>query len=533
MHNFRVAIVLLVVLLFGACLGSCAPEQTPVVTTTEVPTQRFVSSPAAQVTPTKLPKSPSPAAPTFSPTITSLPPAQPTGEFNEDCSPIEHLALDAPEAQQIVAEFVANYKAQFPTEYMGMAILHSVDRLGEWAVIQGSVSGEGMDVIAARLTPQGYQIAGRYTITAPLESFDSPKTIVPGYFLKNLPEAPPALFTCLDQSWLLGLAPGEEATPPVEKFGELAYLSAKDGSTQGQTGLFTIRTDGSQPVLLFSGELLIVDLAASPDGQWIALAACPGSLANDCLPDRDLDIMLISWEGGEVQTLTGSPGNDRHPSWSPDGKITFDSDRSGTTQIYIMNADGSDQHAVTNPPGLNTEPKWSPDGAWIAYHCQQGGELRICLVTPEGELAENAIAGTTPVWSPLDQEGGVRLAYLCFQGSHSDLCTVRPDGSEWANLTISPADEHNPAWSPNGNWLAFVSNRGGEVDIYKVCATCPGLPEAVRLTDEPQSAGWPAWSPDGSRLAFVSGQTLMLVNPDRSGLTYLVDQVFLPPIWRP
>ena len=105
----------------------------------------------------------------------------------------------------------------------------------------------------------------------------------------------------------------------------------------------------------------------------------------------------------------------------------------------------------------------------------------------------------------------------------------------WLNLTNSPADEHSAAWSPDGNWLAFVSNRSNDIDIYKVCATCSGEPVAVRLTDEVRYAMWPAWSPDGSQLAYANdpGGDLLLVNANRSNATYLTSGVFCPPIWRP
>jgi len=283
--------------------------------------------------------------------------------------------------------------------------------------------------------------------------------------------------------------------------------------------------------------MLIMDLVSSPDGERIAFWGCPGSLANDCTPGEDLDVWVVNWNGSDLINLTDDSAQaDSHPDWSPDGQqIVFDSDRSGNAQLYMMKADGSDPRPLTDNSGQNVEPKWSPDGKWITYHCRQGFETRVCVLSLNGQPAGEPIAGTTPVWSPVSPEGDVRLAYLCFQDIQSDICTARPDGSQLVNVTNSPADEHSPAWSPDGNWLAFVSNRGDDVDIYKVCVTCPGEPAAVRLTDEPRAAGWPAWSPDGEQVAYadVPGQTLMLVNADRSDVTFLASGVFSPPTWRP
>jgi TolB protein len=283
--------------------------------------------------------------------------------------------------------------------------------------------------------------------------------------------------------------------------------------------------------------MLIAGLASSPDGQQIAFWGCRGSLANDCLPDEDLDVWTVNWDGSNLVNLTeDSAESDSHPDWSPDGtQIVFDSWRSGKAEIYIMQANGSGVRQLTEGVDDNQEPKWSPDGKWIAYHCSLAGETRICVVSSDEQPVGEPISGTMPVWSTSSPNGELRLAYLCFQTGQSDICTVRPDGADLVNLTNSPADEHSAAWSLDGNWLAFVSNRSDDIDIYKVCTTCSGEPVAVRLTDEVRYAMWPAWSPDGSQLAYANepGGDLLLVSANRSNATYLTSGVFGPPIWRP
>jgi hypothetical protein len=443
-----------------------------------------------------------------------------------NCSSVERLEAGSPAVQQILDEFIANFKQQNPNETMGMAILHRVDRLGEWAVIQGSVSGEAKDVIAVQQTPQGYQLAGRYIITTPLASLNEPERLIPQYFLDQLSEAPPALFTCLDQSWLLAEGyPGE-----VDHIFQIAFVSTDDFTTDGVSEIHTLQSDGSNHSMLLHEPMLILGLAASPHGAEIAFWGCAGSLSIDCSLDEDLDVWVVNWDGSNLHNLTeDSPRSDLHPDWSPDGEqIVFESDRSGISQIYIMNADGSGPKALTAGPDWNTEPKWSPDGNWIAYHCRQGGETNICVVSPEGEPAGEPISGVKPAWS-----SGEQLAFLCYRNSQSDLCIAHPDGSDSVNLTHTPSDEHSPAWSPDGNWLAFVSNRGNDLEIYTICVTCPKTPDSLRLTFEPRSAGAPIWSPDGRQIAYLTSHVLMLIQADGSDATYLASGVFGSPIWKP
>src|SRR5262245_24693291 len=61
---------------------------------------------------------------------------------------------------------------------------------------------------------------------------------------------------------------------------------------------------------------------------------------------------------------------------------------------------------------------------------------------------------------------------------------------------------HTPAWSPDGQSIAFQSNRAGNMDIYVMAADGSN---PIRLTDSPADDGMPAWSPDGRRVAYSSG----------------------------
>jgi hypothetical protein len=115
---------------------------------------------------------------------------------NCDCSLITHLAPDSPEAQQIVAELVENFRQDWPTEFMAIERLWAVDLLGDYALIEGGVTPDQNDIIVAQRTARGHILMADYTLTVP-----GPRhSIIPEFLLSRVPEAPPDLFYCRDLS---------------------------------------------------------------------------------------------------------------------------------------------------------------------------------------------------------------------------------------------------------------------------------------------------------------------------------------------
>jgi len=100
-------------------------------------------------------------------------------------------------------------------------------------------------------------------------------------------------------------------------------------------------------------------------------------------------------------------------------------------------------------------------------------------------------------------------------GNH-DIFVMDPDGSNEVRLTTSLAYDDQPAWSPDGTKIAFMSGRDGNFEIYSMTST--GAAQ-TRLTNNPQGDGFPAWSPDGSRIAFVRGN----LNSPNTFEIYLMD----------
>jgi Tol biopolymer transport system component len=130
----------------------------------------------------------------------------------------------------------------------------------------------------------------------------------------------------------------------------------------------------------------------------------------------------------------------------------------------------------------------------------------------------------TPAWSP----DGQKLAFVSRRDGNSEIYVMNTDGSAQENLTRQPSNDSNPAWSPDGRKIAFVSRRDGNSEIYVMNTDGSGV---RNLTRTPSNDLDPAWSPDGRAIAFVQRKCmpnrcsyetyLYVVNADGGGLRRL------------
>lgn len=182
------------------------------------------------------------------------------------------------------------------------------------------------------------------------------------------------------------------------------------------------------------------------------------------------------------RNITASPGEDRDACWSPDGTlIAFASNRAGDFDIYICRPDGSnpDTGAALSPkrvsglPGNERYPCWSPGGTELAYVRENGIYIRNLRTGVENLVSDNVGTPTGLVFS----FDGARLAFSAVIGQ--DLrpniywISLDPRNPNLEQITNTAYDDVAPAWFPQSSQLLFASTRDGDLDIWQV--TVPGI----------------------------------------------------------
>lgn len=222
-------------------------------------------------------------------------------------------------------------------------------------------------------------------------------------------------------------------------------------------------------------------------------------------------LLLSSGLIGQEKILTSSPGQDRHPWWSPDGEsLVFESDRDGDWELFIIDKNGKNERRLTNNSFNDRNPSWHPDGRSILFESDESGDTRLYrldihdLSTQLIHLEDFKYSPTTARYSP----DGRQIAFCANTGGENlqlNLFLTSQNGGQVKQLTYDSTRSFYPAWSPDGIKLVFFSRRdtrGKQDELYIMQTSRPKA--ARRITTYPLHDFCPHWSPDGGKLVFSS-----------------------------
>jgi Tol biopolymer transport system component len=241
--------------------------------------------------------------------------------------------------------------------------------------------------------------------------------------------------------------------------------------------------------------------AFSPDGKYLAFLCGSGFLSND--------VYVVPVSGGNPRQLTFVHAHVEGLAWTPDGKqLVFSSNHQGLRTLWKVALNGGHPEQVSIPSEDATEPTIAIHGNRMAFRLYKvDTNLWKATVPDRGAPAvTELVASTRQDANPAVSPDGNRIAFASDRSGSFEIYVAAASGSDSVQLTSMKATG-SPVWSPDGKQIAFDSRLEGHSDIFIISAA-GGSPR--RLTTEPYDNEIPTWSRDGRSVYF---------NSDRSGVS--------------
>jgi dipeptidyl aminopeptidase/acylaminoacyl peptidase len=209
--------------------------------------------------------------------------------------------------------------------------------------------------------------------------------------------------------------------------------------------------------------------------------------------------------GGKAEPLPLPPGAYSAPRLSPDGRqIAYVVGRRTGRDLWVYDTENGTSRRLTFDES-SEGAVWSPDGATLAFPADGGGGVpNLYSIAADGSAGpERLTTSDHAQWVSSWSSRGI-LAFV--EGIHDIRVLSMPDGREPETVLDTPFNEQWPAFSPGGEWLAYVTNETGQDEVYVRPYGGPGPITRVSI-----DGGWsPVWSRDGTELFYRDdGQMLV------------------------
>jgi TolB protein len=246
-----------------------------------------------------------------------------------------------------------------------------------------------------------------------------------------------------------------------------------------------------------------MDARPSPDGRrFVYISVILGKE----------QLITMNTDGSQLAQITHDDADHEDESWSPNGRqIVFVRVSETEKRLYIVDSDGSRPRAVSPAGGHAIHPEWSPDGTKIIYSTDDDryppAKNPTDIIVVELATAKTTMlikgdqdVNTYPQWSP-DMKFIV-WRRLLMPERNSEVFVANADGSDPHNITNNPAFDGWPAWSPDGQLIAFASNRNSSG--YQIFVMNPDGSDVRLVANTEGRATSPRWSPDSKTIYFTN-----------------------------
>lgn len=285
--------------------------------------------------------------------------------------------------------------------------------------------------------------------------------------------------------------------------GELAVAVGVPGTNGEKTGreIWVYFKTGKRVVIGAPGEAS--SPAWHPDAQRLAYDFRPVGVSTS-------EIWLAADDGSSRRQVTrDGAGSHASLAWSPEGKrlayVTRDY-RTGNNGVWVLNLEtGTPVSLLTSNFDYFSDLAWSPDGRELLVVSGVPGAAprsTLKLIDVAGKVATDLLpkaekrVNDHPRWSP----DGQLIAFSSDRSGARQIWLVRPDGTGLRQLTSGEEPKDFPVWSPDGRVLLYLAGRSGLGNLYVIDAEGGA---GVQLTASGRITGRTDWSPDGRRLVFT------------------------------
>jgi dipeptidyl aminopeptidase/acylaminoacyl peptidase len=259
----------------------------------------------------------------------------------------------------------------------------------------------------------------------------------------------------------------------------------------------------------------VQDPQLSSDAQWVAYTVKTLSLKEDKSEER---IWMVPFAGGDAVAISAEGVSSSHPRWSPDGKyLAFLSARhEGKAQVWLLSRSGGEAQHLTDTPQDVDDFVWSPDSTRLVVIVRDPSEEELAAAKTkekerEGEDDKDKKPKTKKPWV-IDrlQFKTDEIGYLDRRRAH--LYVFDLASKQLTQITSGDYDDAQPAWSPDGRLIAFASNRSKpdpdrtyNTDVWVVAANNADKgAQLIQVTSNPADDSQPAWSPDGKLITYIT-----------------------------
>lgn len=235
------------------------------------------------------------------------------------------------------------------------------------------------------------------------------------------------------------------------------------------------------------------------------------------------EVVQMSWDGSDLEQLTNHQSIALSPSWSPDAKKIAYSVHSklyknrdeviSNVSLYVLDLVTRKRVLTSFRPGVNSGAIFSKDGQFIYLGMSHGkGSADIYKINLKGEVIKQLTqgpAGAINVEPTLSPDGN-QIAFSSERGGRPMIYVMSSDGSHIKRLTFKGSFNSSPSWSPDGKRIAFAGQDSTNFDIFVMDADGSNI---RRLTSAKKSSGKPAnnedpsFSPDGRYLVYTSDRS--------------------------